>query len=173
MLWTPPISKTIQIRQRRHVGYFWRSKDELISDVLQWTLTHSRANVRRPTRTYQQVLVDKLQYNKCLEKNSLYLSDRTDLHMIVSLSIAFHAFTRRIVISLSVDETLLSRYVNLATNFRIPPLRVETDPSQFKHMYSVLFGFTKRSTPLTASFMLYCWDLAWVSVCVRSATTSA
>ena len=33
----PPITKTIQVRRIRHVGHCWRSKDELISDVLQWT----------------------------------------------------------------------------------------------------------------------------------------
>ena len=33
----PPISKTIQIRQTRDVGHCWRSKDELISDILPHT----------------------------------------------------------------------------------------------------------------------------------------
>ena len=33
----PPITKTIQVRQTRHAGHCWRSKDELISDVLLWT----------------------------------------------------------------------------------------------------------------------------------------
>ena len=33
----PPITKTIQVRQTRHEGHCWRSKDELISDVLLWT----------------------------------------------------------------------------------------------------------------------------------------
>ena len=32
----PPITKTIQIRRTRHAGHCWRSKDELISDVLLW-----------------------------------------------------------------------------------------------------------------------------------------
>ena len=32
-----PIMKTIQARQTRHAGHCWRSKDELISDVLLWT----------------------------------------------------------------------------------------------------------------------------------------
>ena len=32
-----PITKTIQVRQTRHVGHCWRSRDELISDVLLWT----------------------------------------------------------------------------------------------------------------------------------------
>ena len=35
----PPIMKTIQVRWTRHAGHCWRSKDELISDVLLWTPT--------------------------------------------------------------------------------------------------------------------------------------
>ena len=33
-------------------GQCWRSKDELISDVLLWTPTHGRTSVGRPARTY-------------------------------------------------------------------------------------------------------------------------
>ena len=33
----PPITKTIQVRRTRHAGHCWRSRDELISDVLSWT----------------------------------------------------------------------------------------------------------------------------------------
>ena len=33
----PPITKTIQARRTRHAGHCWRSKDELITDVLLWT----------------------------------------------------------------------------------------------------------------------------------------
>ena len=33
----PLITKTIQVRRTRHTGHCWRSKDELISDVLRWT----------------------------------------------------------------------------------------------------------------------------------------
>ena len=32
-----PITKTIQVRLTRHAGHCWRSRDELISDVLLWT----------------------------------------------------------------------------------------------------------------------------------------
>ena len=32
----PPITKTIQVRQTRHAGHCWRSRDELIRDVLLW-----------------------------------------------------------------------------------------------------------------------------------------
>ena len=34
----------------------WRSRDELISDVLQWTPSHGRAKAGRPARTYLQQL---------------------------------------------------------------------------------------------------------------------
>ena len=39
----PPITKTIQVRWTRHAGHCWRSRDELIRDVLLWTPTHGRA----------------------------------------------------------------------------------------------------------------------------------
>ena len=47
----PPIAKTIQIRRTRHAGHSWRSRDELISDVLPWTPSHGRAKAGRPART--------------------------------------------------------------------------------------------------------------------------
>ena len=52
----PPIMKTIKIRQTRHAGHCWRSRDELISDVLLWTSSHGRAKAGRPARTYIQQL---------------------------------------------------------------------------------------------------------------------
>ena len=39
-----PITKTIKVRRTRHAGHCWRSRDKLISDVLQWTPSHGRAN---------------------------------------------------------------------------------------------------------------------------------
>ena len=48
----PPITKTIQVRRTRHAGHCWRSRDELISDVLLWNLTYGRAKAGRPARTY-------------------------------------------------------------------------------------------------------------------------
>ena len=51
-------SKTIQVRRTRHAGHCWRSKDELISDVLLWTPTHGCASVGRPARTYIQQLCE-------------------------------------------------------------------------------------------------------------------
>ena len=43
----PPIMKTI---------HCWRSREELISDVLLWTPSHGRAKARRPARAYIQQL---------------------------------------------------------------------------------------------------------------------
>ena len=54
----PPITKIIQVRRTRHAGHCWRSKDELISDVLLWTPTHGRAKAGRQARTYIQQLCE-------------------------------------------------------------------------------------------------------------------
>ena len=54
----PPITKTIQVRQTRHAGHCWRSRDELIRDVLLWIPTHGRAKAGRPARTYIQQLCE-------------------------------------------------------------------------------------------------------------------
>ena len=54
----PAITKTIQVRRNRHAGHCWRSRDELISDVLLWTPTHGRAKSGRPARTYIQQLCE-------------------------------------------------------------------------------------------------------------------
>ena len=55
----PLITKTIKIRRTRHSGHCWRSRDELISDVLLWTPSHGRAKAGRPARTdIQQLCAD-------------------------------------------------------------------------------------------------------------------
>ena len=55
----PLITKTIQDSRTRHAGHYWRSRDELISDVLLWTPLHGRTMTGRPTRTLiQQFCID-------------------------------------------------------------------------------------------------------------------
>ena len=54
----PPITKTIQFRRTRHAGHCWRSKNELISDVLLWTPEYGQAKAGRPARTYIQQLCE-------------------------------------------------------------------------------------------------------------------
>ena len=52
-LWYP----NIILRVHSHC---WRSRDELISDVILWTSTHGRAKAGRPARTYIQQLCEDL-----------------------------------------------------------------------------------------------------------------
>ena len=54
----PPFTKTIQVRRTRHARRCWRSRDELISDVLLWTPTYGRAKAGRPAWTYIQQLCE-------------------------------------------------------------------------------------------------------------------
>ena len=56
----PPasITKTIQARRTRHAGHCWRSRDELICDVLLWNRTYDQAKARRLARTYIQQLCE-------------------------------------------------------------------------------------------------------------------
>ena len=54
----PVICSSIQVRRTRHAWHCWRSRDELISDVLRWTPTYGRAEAGRPARTYIQQLCE-------------------------------------------------------------------------------------------------------------------
>ena len=54
----PPITKTIQARRTRHAGHCWRSKDEIVSDVLLWTPAYGQSKAGRPARTFIQQLCD-------------------------------------------------------------------------------------------------------------------
>ena len=53
-----PIMKTIQVRRIKHAGHCWRSKDELVSDVILWTPAYGRSKAGRPARTYIQQLCE-------------------------------------------------------------------------------------------------------------------
>ena len=54
----PLIMKTIEVRRTKHAGHCWRSRDELISDVLIWAPTYGRTKAGRPARTYIQQLCE-------------------------------------------------------------------------------------------------------------------
>ena len=56
----PPITKTIQVRRTRYAGHCWRSRDELISDVLLYTPSYGQAKAGRPARTYIQQLCEDI-----------------------------------------------------------------------------------------------------------------
>ena len=52
----PPITKTIKVRRTRQAGHCWRSRGELIIDVLLWTPSYGWPKAVRPARTYIQQL---------------------------------------------------------------------------------------------------------------------
>ena len=58
------------------------------------------------------------------KKSCFILSKISNFHMIDNQSITVYTFARYMLTSLSVDEILLLRYVNMSTNFRGLPLRV-------------------------------------------------
>ena len=67
--------------------------------------------------------------------NRFILSDKSDFNMINNLSIAVYAFTGCILMSFSVDETLLLRYMNLSSSFREPLVSVDMSPLWLKHIF--------------------------------------
>ena len=54
----PLITKTIQARRTRHAGHCWRSKDEIVSDMLLWTPAFGQSKTGRPARTFIQQICD-------------------------------------------------------------------------------------------------------------------
>ena len=50
------VTISMQIRRTRHAGHCWRSRVELLSDVLQWTSSQGRAKAGRSAGTYIQQL---------------------------------------------------------------------------------------------------------------------
>ena len=72
----PLITKTIKVRRTRHAGHCWRSRDELISDVLLWTPSHGRAKTGRPARNYIQQLCEDTGCS--LENQSEAMNDREE-----------------------------------------------------------------------------------------------
>ena len=101
------------------------------------------------------------------------LSIKSDFHMADSLSIVVLGFASRMLMSFSVDETLLPRKTNLSTSFRELPFSVKRLPLWLKHMYSVLSALTWRSMLAAALFWQCTGVFAWVGVFARSAMPSA
>ena len=140
----PPITKTTKVRRTRRAEHCWRSRDELISDVLQWTPSHGREKAGWPAWTKEGVVReaqgypcwhhDKMMISHSLirinsattwKKSSFVSSDRSDFHIIDNLSTLFLDFHKHMWISLSVVEILLSMSANWSTCSRVLPLWVE------------------------------------------------
>ena len=53
-----PISQTIQVKQARHAGHCWRSKDKLISNIQLYRLLHMDTPVLADQQKLNQFYVD-------------------------------------------------------------------------------------------------------------------
>ena len=54
----PKISSSIRQQRMRFAGHCWRSKEELIADVLLWNPKHGKRSQGRPKKTYIDQLID-------------------------------------------------------------------------------------------------------------------
>ena len=72
---TPRLSKSIQARRMRFAGHSWRSKNEVVSDLLLWQPKHGKNSRGRPARTY----IDQLRDDSGCTNEELpaAMSDRT------------------------------------------------------------------------------------------------
>ena len=52
----PVISEIVRERRTKYAGHCYRSKDELVGDLLLWIPNHGHSSIGRPRRTY----IDKL-----------------------------------------------------------------------------------------------------------------
>ena len=75
-----PITKTIQARRTRHAGHCWRSKDELISDILLWTPAYGQAKAGRPARTYIQQLCSPEDLPEAMNDREKWRERVRDIH---------------------------------------------------------------------------------------------
>ena len=107
----------------------------------------------------------------CSKQHVTFL-DRSDFYFINNLSIAVKAFTGCTLTSLSIDEILLSRYVNRSTNFESFLLKVEMAISCLKYMYSFFIYAQKRPISLATISRLCSWDSAWAAIFTRNARSS-
>ena len=89
-----------------------------------------------------------------LKKLCFILSLWSDFHMTNCLLVAVHAFASRVLMSFSVNETLLRRQVNLSTSFRELPFSVKMSPLWLKHMNSALPALTWRPMPPATRFRI-------------------
>ena len=106
------------------------------------------------------------------KKLCFIISVRSDFHMTDNLSIVVHVFAPRVLMSVSFDETLLPRLVNLSTSFRELPFSVEMSPDGLKYIYSVLCALTGSPMPAAVRSRLCSRVSARVDAFARSAMSS-
>ena len=84
------------------------------------------------------------------------LWERSNFPIIDKLSIAVYVFPMHMLTSLSVDEILLSRYLNWSTNFRGLRLRVEMASSCLKHLLDIFMRIHGSPVSSITYLSIYC-----------------
>ena len=146
----PPITKTIQVRRTRHAGHCWRSRDELIRDVLLWIPTHAKAG--RPARTYIQQLCEDT--GCCPEDLPRAMNDREEWRERVRdirAASTIWWWWWYIYIYIYILERWVNRCVNYSklNNIDIPYIFIYIYPKLHENDLEILlitFFFTKTSS---------------------------
>ena len=94
----PPITKAIQVRRTRHAGHSWRSRDELISDVLLWT-PHMAEHDDQLEPTYRSCGIRDVTLKTCQRRWTIGRSGERGSR--ISVEVAWHddddLLTRRLI----------------------------------------------------------------------------
>ena len=89
----PPISKIFLLRGIRNAGHSWRSKDELISDLLLWTATYGCTSVIQPSKFPYVSSVQTLDAARKTDKEQLIIGTIGQRKSVISvLSAWFHIY---------------------------------------------------------------------------------
>ena len=67
----PPFTKTIQVRRTRHAGHCWRSRDQLISDILLWTPPHTHMAVQKQDDQHEHTFSNYVRIREVVQKTCL------------------------------------------------------------------------------------------------------
>ena len=113
----------------------------------------------------------RIEINYAWKKLRFILLDKSDFHMIDNQLIAVHVFTQLVLMSFSVDKTLLTWYENSSTDFRE---RIWNGNISFlfkTHLVRFAWIYTEAIL-LAACFRLLSRDSAWVGVFDKSAMSS-
>ena len=78
----PPVTTKIRERRLRFAGHCYRSKHELVSDVLLWEPKHGKQSVGAPARTYVKQLTDNTGH--LLEDLPTAMEDRNSWRSMVN-----------------------------------------------------------------------------------------
>ena len=95
----PHITKTIQARRTRHAGHCWKSKDEIVSDVLLWTPAYGQSKAGRPARTFIQQLCDDTGCNpedlpEAMNDRETWGERESGISVLMMISITFCSIVR-------------------------------------------------------------------------------